>query len=46
MPRRLGPTSVAKDGGSEEAEQHERSRDGEAKSGSEASCRAAMQLFI
>jgi hypothetical protein len=39
MPRKFGPTSGAVDGESEEAEQQERSRDGEATSGSEASCR-------
>ena len=36
MPKRLRPTSEAMDGGSEEAEQQERSRDGGATNGSEA----------
>jgi hypothetical protein len=40
MPKRLGPTSGAMDGESEEAEQQERSLDGGATSGSEALCRA------
>jgi hypothetical protein len=39
MPRNFRPTSGATDGESEEAEEQERSRDGEATSGSEASCR-------
>ena len=39
MPRKFGPTSGAMDGESEEAEQQERSQDGGATSGSEASRR-------
>jgi hypothetical protein len=41
MPRKLGPPSGATEGGSEAAGQQERSLDGGATSGSEASCRAS-----
>jgi hypothetical protein len=44
LPRKLGPTSGATEGGSEEAVQQERSLEGEATSGSETACRA-QRLF-